>query len=138
MDSDILGTYLVLSNCTLRRSPDRQSEHLGMLEPGARITVFEAAAVLDAAGGTQRRIRCAEGWISLKDHLVRRVPSSAPAAAAGHGLELVQLAQPPAARQSSGGDGARRVLVVTLEGCDGLIAVDGAVAKVRRTVRLPP
>ena len=66
---DILGTYSVQSRCTLRRGPDLNSENLGIIEAGGQITVFESAM---SAQGVQR-LRCAEGWISLKKVLVKKM-----------------------------------------------------------------
>ena len=66
---DISGTYSVQSRCTLRRGPDLNSENLGIIEAGGQITVFESAM---SAQGVQR-LRCAEGWISLKKVLVKKM-----------------------------------------------------------------
>ena len=125
LHGDILGTYAVQNRCTLRRGPDLKSENLGIMEAGGHITVFESAV---SAQGVQR-IRCAEGWISLKKGLVTKITDQSQVSAPlEQGLRL--------ARVHSDSTAPLRSLVATLEGCSHLIAVDGAESKTHPWVEL--
>ena len=68
-DDGVLGEYRVRNICILRAEATMTSKGVGELEAGEIISVTESAT-LD--NGTIR-LKCSNGWLSLKDHLVEKI-----------------------------------------------------------------
>ena len=70
-DDENVGEYRVLNFCQVRVGESLSSEQAGMLEAGEIIKVTESKTLDDG----RTRLRCQEGWISLKAALVQKLDS---------------------------------------------------------------
>jgi ATP-dependent RNA helicase DDX5/DBP2 len=64
-----IGEYRVLASVTLRQGPEMETAVVEMLEPGGQITALEQKTLPNGVV----RIRCAQGWASLKPKLLERL-----------------------------------------------------------------